>query len=93
MHIAIKDLDHGTRKAGTCLQQQVCNKIDEGANLIIFDFSDVEIVSSGWADAAIGKLLQQRGIVSVLERLRFINVNITVQTILDRVIVQRLSKS
>ncbi|MFG2368803.1 STAS-like domain-containing protein [Streptomyces mirabilis] len=60
--------------------------INDGAPYLILDFEGVPMVSSSFADETIGKLAERFGPVGFAQRFRLINMNPSVQMLLDRAI-------
>jgi len=80
----------GSRDAGLLARTKIENLMDGGRVPIEFDFSDVRLISSSFADEVFGKLFQTLGAVRFGQLCRFKNVDSTVQALIDRAIMQRL---
>lgn len=80
----------GSREAGQVVRNKISNIL--GANpksILEIDFSDVFIVSSSFADEAIGKLFIELGPMQFMRRIRIVRADSTVQALVDRAILQR----
>jgi len=60
----------------------------KGATIQI-DFDDVPVISSSFADEVFGKLFMDLGPVAFVRSVDFRNINSTVQSLIDRAILQR----
>ncbi|MFF5741190.1 STAS-like domain-containing protein [Streptomyces althioticus] len=81
----------GTRAAAERLRNYLMSYINDGAPYLILDFDGVAMVSSSFADETIGKLAERFGPVGFSQRFRMINMNQSVQMLLDRAIALRIS--
>jgi len=80
----------GSRKAGEPVRVKIMNlvRISE-AKVINIDFSDVPLISSSFADEVIGKIFVELGAVIFMQKIKLVNVSQTVQSLIDRAILQR----
>jgi STAS-like domain of unknown function (DUF4325) len=64
--------------------------MDKGRAAISFDFEGVHLISSSFADEVFGKLFSDLGPIRFGQLCKFIKVDPTVQTLIDRSITQRI---
>lgn len=81
----------GTRAAAEMLRTWLVNYLNEGAPYLVLDFAGVDMVSSSFADETIGKLAERYGPIGFGQRFKLLNMSPTVQGLLDRAIMKRLS--
>jgi len=82
----------GSRVAGTPVRNKLFNLIQMcPGQRIVLDFAEIPIISSSFADEALGKLFVQLGPLAFAQRLEFRNLEPTVRQLLDRAIIQRAS--
>ena len=83
----------GTRQAGERLRNKVINLFERSqySNKISIDFKNISIISSSFADEFIGKLLLKYGFYKFNCMVKLINTNMTVETILNRSVSQRMA--
>jgi len=81
----------GSRGAGKHARTKIENLMDGGRMPIEFDFSDVRLISSSFADEVFGQLFLTLGPVRFGQLCRFKGVDTTVQALIDRAIMQRMS--
>ncbi len=79
-----------TRVAGAALRTEVLNLIYSSGKTIQIDFDGVSVVSSSFIDEFIGKLLIEIGFASFGKLVTLKNMNETVESILNRSVVQRM---
>jgi hypothetical protein len=80
----------GSREFGRRARAKIDNiLVDKGA-VIEFDFSDVPLVSSSFADEVFGKLFVDLGAMDFMRRCTFKAVDPTVRRLIDRAISQRM---
>lgn len=85
-----KELDaFGSREAGRLARTKVENLMNNRTLAIEFDFSEVHLISSSFADEVFGKLFVDLGPLRFGQLCRFKNVDATVQKLIDRSIEQR----
>ncbi|CUU14662.1 conserved hypothetical protein CDS [Bradyrhizobium sp.] len=80
----------GSREAGRIAKTKIENLMDKGRTAIVFDFSDIHLISSSFADEVFGRLFVELGAIKFGQLCRFKNVDTTVQTLIDRAIAQRM---
>jgi hypothetical protein len=80
----------GSREAGKLARNKIENLMDRGRASIIFDFSDIHLISSSFADEVFGKMFIDLGPIKFGQLCRFENVDSTVQNLIDRAIAQRM---
>ena len=51
----------GTRISGEKLRKDIQFQIGEGVKSIVLDFEDIKVISSGFADELLGKLMVELG--------------------------------
>lgn len=86
-----KELDaFGSREAGRLARTKIENLMDKQTCAVAFDFSDVHLISSSFADEVFGKLFVALGALRFGQLCKFKNVDVTVQKLIDRAIEQRL---
>lgn len=82
----------GTRKMGLELFNTLSALLGSG-NKIVVDFSDVDALSHSFADESFAKLMEETTSLLKDGRLKFINANDFVKTILRKVIQDRMVNS
>jgi STAS-like domain of unknown function (DUF4325) len=80
----------GTREAGRLARTKIENLMDRGRASIVFDFSDINLISSSFADEVFGRLFVDLGPIKFGQLCRFKNVDPTVQKLIDRAVTQRI---
>jgi hypothetical protein len=80
----------GSREAGKLARTKIENLMDRGRASIIFDFSEIHLISSSFADEVFGKMFVDLGPIKFGQLCRFENVDSTVQNLIDRAISQRM---
>jgi anti-sigma regulatory factor (Ser/Thr protein kinase) len=83
----------GTREAGRESRTKVENLMNNFTTPVTFDFANVHVVSSSYADEVFGKLLVGLGRNKFDSLCRFTNMNSTVKLLIDRAVNQRLSEA
>lgn len=83
----------GTRQSGLKIKNEVINLYKKAKKPVIIDFDDVGIISSSFADEFIGKLVVELGFYQFQQLFTLINMNATIQTIVQRSLSQRMSES
>lgn len=81
----------GLRKTAKTLKQKVLESVASNTPVVI-DFTDVESVSSSFADELIGKLYIQIGAETFKKMVKMINVNDDIKLIIKIAIKDRLSE-
>jgi hypothetical protein len=89
--VVSKELDaFGSREAGRLARTKIENLMNNRTQPIEFDFSEVHIISSSFADEVFGKLFLDFGVLKFGKLCKFKNVEVTVQKLVDRAIERRL---
>ena len=81
-------LDFASRRGGRRIRRMVRNLL-EGRHRVVLDFEGVGIITSSFADEFFGRLFVTMGPRAFMTRIRLINVDSTVEGLIDRAIVQR----
>jgi anti-sigma regulatory factor (Ser/Thr protein kinase) len=80
----------GSRDSGRVVRNKLMNLLRATTGQTIdVDFKDVLIVSSSFADEAIGKVFLDAGPMQFMRRVKIVNADRTIQALLDRAILQR----
>lgn len=88
-----KELDaFGSREVGRLARTKIENLMNNRTQAIEFDFADVHIISSSFADEVFGKLFADLGALKFGQLCKFRNIDTTVQKLVDRAIEQRLKQ-
>lgn len=95
IHFKVKsELDvFGSRQAGKAARTKIQNLMDRNRTPILFDFEEITLISSSFADEVFGKLFIALGPIRFGQLCKFKNVDPTVQTLIDRSINQRVSQT
>ena len=80
----------GSREAGRYARTKIQNLMDQYTTPVEFDFADIRLISSSFADEVFGKLFEELGAVRFGQLCRFKNIDSTVQVLIDRAIAQRM---
>jgi hypothetical protein len=80
----------GSREAGKLARNKIENLMDRGRATIVFDFADIHLISSSFADEVFGKMFVDLGPIKFGQLCRFENVDSTVQKLIYRAVTQRL---
>ncbi len=83
----------GTRKSGEKIRNELINIYHQTGKKIILDFSNINVISSSFADELIGKLAVKYGFVGFNNLFALKNMSPTVQTIVQRSVAQRMMES
>jgi anti-sigma regulatory factor (Ser/Thr protein kinase) len=83
----------GSREFGRRARSKVDNILLEKNIIIEFDFADVPLVSSSFADEVFGKLFVELGALDFMKRCTFRAVDPTVKRLIDRAIAQRMKST
>ena len=81
-------LDFGSRRGGRHVRRMVRNLL-AGHPSIVLDFEGVGIITSSFADEFFGRLFVAMGPRAFMTRIRLVNVDLTVEGLIDRAILQR----
>lgn len=82
----------GTRRSAEQIRMKLTNLLSQGIPRLVLDFTDVNVISSSFADEVLGKMALQMGIVSFMGRFRMEGMSPTVLAIVDRAIQQRIAE-
>jgi hypothetical protein len=86
-----KEIDaFGSRESGQVARIKIENLMDNAKCPILFDFDGIHLISSSFADEVFGKLFIDLGPIKFGQLCRFVKVDPTVQTLIDRSITQRM---
>jgi hypothetical protein len=80
----------GSREYGKRARMKIDNILVDKANALLFDFSNVALISSSFADEVFGKLFVELGALEFMRRCEFRSVDLTVKRLIDRAISQRV---
>lgn len=83
----------GTRQSGKRIRNELLNIYKSAKRPVILDFEGVGIVASSFADELIGKLVQELGLFQFQAAFPMKNMNITIQSIVQRSLSQRLAEN
>jgi hypothetical protein len=72
------------------LEVEIMGVVVDKRNAIIFDFSNVPLISSSFADEVFGKLFLEFGALEFMRRCSFEHVDPTVQKLIDKAVAQRM---
>ena len=91
--IESKGLGVGTRKSGEKIRNELINIQKQSNRAITLDFKDLNIVSSSFADELIGRLVAEFGFYTFNNAFKMINMNTSIQSIVQRSVAQRMIES
>jgi anti-sigma regulatory factor (Ser/Thr protein kinase) len=91
LRVADEIKSFGTRESGRLARTKVENLMNGHSIPVDFDFTDVRVISSSFADEVFGKLHSELGTEKFNQLCRLQNVNSTVVALIDRAIRQRSS--
>lgn len=80
----------GSRDAGKLARNKIENLMDRQSRPIDFNFSEIRLISSSFADEVFGKLFAELGPIRFNQLCRFTNIDPTVRGLIDRAIMQRM---
>lgn len=80
--------DFGSRRGGRRIRRMVRNLL-QARPRVVLDFEGVGIITSSFADEFFGRLFVSMGPRAFMTRIRLINVDATVEGLIDRAIIQR----
>ena len=78
----------GSRRGGRRMRRMVRNLLDRRPSIVL-DFEGVGVITSSFADEFFGRLFVAMGPRAFMSRIRMINVDLTVEGLIDRAILQR----
>lgn len=91
LHVAAEALGVGTRHAGVELRRKSMNLLNaEPTKRLILDWSGLTMVSSSFADEAVGKLFVELGPTTFSARVSHSGAEPLVRSLLDRAVMQRV---
>jgi anti-anti-sigma regulatory factor len=82
----------GTRRSAEQIRMRLLNFLNDGVPRLVLDFSDINIISSSFADEVLGKLALQMGLVQFINRFRLDNMSETIEAIINRAVQQRVAE-
>ena len=85
----------GTRLAGAKMREKIIS-VYRKAQIekdIIIDFDGVSIISSGYADELLGKLVAEIGFYEFNKSIKLKNMNSLIQNIVQRSVAQRMAEA
>lgn len=80
----------GSRAAGRSVREQIEQRLREDGRAAL-DFGGIPIISSGFADEALGQLFAALGPRAFMTRIELRNANATIESLIDRAILRRAS--
>lgn len=80
----------GSREYGRRARLKIDNILIDKANGLLFDFSNVSVVSSSFADEVFGKMFVELGALDFMRKCEFRSVDPTVKRLIDRAIALRV---
>lgn len=90
--LADESQSFGSRVAGAPVRKKLANLASMlPGRRIVLDFEGVPLLSSSFADEAIGKLFAELGPLAFMQRFEFRNIDSTARQLVDRAIAQRMS--
>ncbi len=92
IHMARESRSFGNREFGKTMYNKICNLMASAERKsITFDFENVPVISSSFADEVFGRFFADMGAMAFVSRFKFINSNPTVRALIDRAITQRVA--
>ena len=83
----------GTRNSGEKIRMNLISILKQSERAITLDFLNLNIISSGFADELIGKLVTEFGFYGFNNIFKLKNMNTNVQSIVQRSVAQRMMES
>lgn len=80
----------GSRDAGKLARNKIENLMDHQSRPIDFDFTDIRLISSSFADEVFGRLFADLGPIRFNQLCNFKNIDPTIRGLIDRAITQRI---
>ena len=77
----------GSRAAGRSVRKQIEQRLREDGRAAL-DFGGIPIISSGFADEALGRLFAELGPRAFMTRIELRNANATIESLIDRAILR-----
>ncbi|MDE7264416.1 MAG: DUF4325 domain-containing protein [Anaeroplasmataceae bacterium] len=84
-----KDEGTGTRSSGKKLRQRLLNILQIENLPVLIDFSNIESITSSFADEFIGKLISEIGFVQFSSNFRIVNANDFISNLINKAILER----
>ena len=81
----------GSRAAGRSVREQIEQRLREDGRAAL-DFGGIPIISSGFADEALGRLFSELGPRAFMTRIEIRNANATIESLLDRAILRHTTQ-
>ncbi len=78
----------GSRAAGRSVREHIEQRLREDGRAAL-DFDGIPIISSGFADEAVGRLFAEMGPRAFTTRIEIRNANATIESLIDRAILRR----
>lgn len=88
-----KESGVGTRKSGEKIRNELINAYKQSNKTITLDFTNINVISSSFADELIGKLVTEFGFYGFNNIIKLKNMNTNVQSIVQRSVAQRMMES
>ncbi|HZT94211.1 MAG TPA: DUF4325 domain-containing protein [Gaiellaceae bacterium] len=93
VRVAEGGIGYGTRQAGRALRQKCLNLLNAAPERrLVMDWTDVKLVTSSFADEAVGKLVAELGPTVFASRITHAGTEAAVRALLDRAVIQRLTQ-
>jgi hypothetical protein len=83
----------GSRDSGRIARQKIQNIMADYTNPVEFDFEGVNLISSSFADEVFGNIYKEVGPIKFGAICKFKNISTTIQSLLDRAIMQRMHEN
>ena len=91
LRVADETIGFGSRAAGLTLRTRCKNLLTaEAGSRLVLDWTGIPIVSSSFADEAIGRLFRELGPIDFSQRIAHRGMEPTVRQLVDRAIIQRM---
>lgn len=91
--VAQEGIGFGTRQAGRALRQKCLNLLNAAPDRrLVVDWTGVKLVTSSFADEAVGKLVAELGPTVFASRITHAGTDPAVRALLDRAVIQRLTQ-
>jgi anti-sigma regulatory factor (Ser/Thr protein kinase) len=94
VRITEEGIGYGTRQAGVALRQKCLNLLNaEPDRRLVLEWAGVQLVTSSFADEAVGKLFVELGPTVFASRVSHAGTEPVVRSLLDRAVLQRVEQS
>jgi anti-sigma regulatory factor (Ser/Thr protein kinase) len=91
--VAEEGIGYGTRQAGQALRQKCLNLLNAAPDRrLVVDWGGVQLVTSSFADEAVGKLVAELGPTVFASRITLTGTHPAVRSLIDRAVIQRLTQ-